>query len=271
MTQKSPAAEIDFREISELDEMRAVERMQKEVWGVEDREIFPALAMRPMVEVGAVLIGAFAGKQLAGFVFGFPGVEHGETILHSDLLAVKPQFRSLGLGFRLKVAQREAALAKGFKRITWTFDPLQAVNAHLNFAKLGVTSDRYLVDYYGETTSFLHRTGSDRLWVSWELESEHVVSRLTNPKSDRVLAHIPRFLIVGEQNQPVAQPEVETTQFLMEIPGNMNEITEKDPALARDWRQQTRTLFLSAFARGYRVVDAMWAREKSCGIYKLQR
>src|SRR5678815_3415512 len=136
---------IVVREVQNLSEMMGVEQLQKEVWGVEDREILPALAMIPMREVGAVLLGAFEGVELIGFSFAFPGFENGQPILHSDMLAVKPAYRSLGLGLQLKLAQRTHALEKGIDTITWTFDPLQALNANLNFAKLGVVSDRYLV------------------------------------------------------------------------------------------------------------------------------
>ena len=125
-----------------------------------------------MREVGAVLLGAFDGGRLIGFSFAFPGFENGHLILHSDMLAVKPTYRTLGLGLQLKLGQRLYALEKGIDTITWTFDPLQALNANLNFAKLGVVSERYLVNYYGETTSFLHSTGTDRLWVTWKLQKQ---------------------------------------------------------------------------------------------------
>ncbi|HZE70744.1 MAG TPA: GNAT family N-acetyltransferase, partial [Pyrinomonadaceae bacterium] len=158
---------IKIRDITDLAEMRAVEELQKEIWGVEDREVFPALAMRPITAVGGILIGAFDADRLVGFVFGFPGIEQGQATLHSDMLAVKAEYRSQGLGYQLKLAQREHALNKGISTITWTFDPLQAANAHLNFARLGVVADRYLVNFYGETTSFLHQAGTDRLWLTW--------------------------------------------------------------------------------------------------------
>ena len=154
---------IVIREI-ETDEMRAVEDLQVEIWGVSEREVLPSLALIPLKEVGGVLLGAFDANVMVGFVFGFPGLEGGQPTLHSDMLAVKTEYRSLGLGYRLKLAQREQALATGVERITWTFDPLQSRNAYLNFAKLGVLADRYCPDYYGQTTSFLHRTGTDRLW-----------------------------------------------------------------------------------------------------------
>src|SRR6476619_1467263 len=107
------ADNIIIRAIRGISEMRAVEDLQREVWAVNDRDIFPALALIPMVDVGAILIGAFDRKELIGFVFGFPGIEDGQSTIHSDMLAVKSEYRSQQLGYRLKLAQRESALAKG--------------------------------------------------------------------------------------------------------------------------------------------------------------
>jgi predicted GNAT superfamily acetyltransferase len=159
----------EIRAIQGLDELRAVEALQRDVWNVADLEIVPALHFIPAIAVGAILIGAFDGDRMIGFVYGFPGFEDGMMIIHSDMLAVHPDYRGQGLGRRLKLAQRDAALAAGIQRITWTFDPLQTRNAHLNFT-LGVVGVRYLRDFYGQTTSPLHRDGTDRLWVHWNLK-----------------------------------------------------------------------------------------------------
>jgi predicted GNAT superfamily acetyltransferase len=160
---------VDIRPIHGIEEYHAVENLQKEVWQIEDREIVPAIHMIAACEVGAILLGAFDGEDLVGFVYGFPGFEHGQPIIHSDMLAVRPSHRDRGLGRRLKFAQRDHALARGIPRITWTFDPLQSRNAHLNLNILGATADRYLRDFYGETSSPLHSGGTDRLWVTWDL------------------------------------------------------------------------------------------------------
>src|SRR5712691_8462601 len=93
---------IIIRDIEDISEMRAVEDLQKEIWGCADREVFPSIALIPLREVGGVLIGAFDGDEMIGFVFGFPGIEKGRAILHSDMLAVKQEYRSQGLGYRLK-------------------------------------------------------------------------------------------------------------------------------------------------------------------------
>ncbi|HEY0366195.1 MAG TPA: GNAT family N-acetyltransferase [Pyrinomonadaceae bacterium] len=218
---------IVIRDIESLAEMREVEQLQREIWGVEDLEIYPALELKPQQEVGAILIGAFADGRMVGFVFGFPGILNGETIIHSDMLGVLPAYRSRNLGYLLKCAQREAAIARGVKRITWTFDPLQSRNARLNFGKLGVIADRYYVDYYGTTSSFLHRYGTDRLWVTWWLQSERVESRLR-------LDATPEAIHEGD--------------IFIEIPCEIISDHEQ-------WRLKTREAFTSAIDAGYIVKE----------------
>lgn len=199
-----------------MPEYRAVERLQKEIWSVEDREILPAIHMIAATAVGAILVGAFDDDELIGFVYGFPGFEGSKRIIHSDMLAVRNDYRDHGLGRELKLAQRERALAHGIDRITWTFDPLRAKNAYLNFAQLGVVADRYLRDFYGETTSPLHSLGTDRLWVTWHLNG--------------------------------APASVAGKTLHIEIP---NDISALPPAEALKWRDKTRREFEEAFARGY--------------------
>jgi predicted GNAT superfamily acetyltransferase len=123
--------------------------------------------LRATLAAGGVLVGAFDGDRMVGFVYGFGGVEDGQFSLHSHMAAVLPEYQNRDVGLLLKQAQRERTLTLGLDRITWTFDPLQSRNAHFNFKKLGVYCDRYFVDFYGaETSSFLHSLGTDRFFVT---------------------------------------------------------------------------------------------------------
>jgi chorismate synthase len=250
---------IVIRNIETLDEMHEVEELQREIWGVSDLDVLPALALRPQVEVGAILMGAFADGRMIGFVFGFPGILNGETIIHSDMLGVSKEYRSHSLGYLLKRAQRDAALAMGVKRITWTFDPLQSRNAHLNFGKLGVIADRYLINYYGETSSFLHRSGTDRLWVTWLLDRERVVSG--TPELQNLFA----LVRVGQNGEPIVSTDkTDEKQLIIEIPGEAN------PEI---WREPTRAAFTSALDDGYIVKDfyVVERNERKVGAYFLVR
>ena len=264
---------IVIRDIVDLAEMRELEDLQKEIWGVADREVFPALAFRPITAVGGVLMGAFVAGRMAGFVFGFLGLENGHVILHSDMLAVRPEYRSQGIGYKLKVAQRERALEKGIERITWTFDPLQLVNASLNFSRLGVVSNRYLVNFYGETTSFLHSTGTDRLWLTWQLNSERVKARLKEPTTAIDLSDFDQasmLVQVAQDEKPLVGTDVSFSgNIVIEIPHNINSLA---PDLKVRWREATRQAFLNALDNGYVVEDfcRIQRGEKNIGRYLLR-
>jgi len=254
---------IVIRNVESLAEMHEVEQLQRDIWGVDELEVYPALAFKPQMEVGAILMGAFAEGQMVGFVFGFPGILDGEMIIHSDMLGIREEYRSKNLGYLLKLAQRDAAVARGVIRITWTFDPLQSRNAHFNFGKLGVISDRYYVDYYGVTSSFLHRFGTDRLWVTWLLESERVKARVEGQSLPHPpVADLPRLVRVGEDLEPIAGDPIDGPQVIIEIPGELKSHHQR-------WREATREAFTSAIDAGYVVEDFYVSDDRKVGSYLL--
>ena len=241
------SSEISIRQIESFSELRAVEEMQKEVWGVPDLDVVPLTHLVAAKAAGGVLLGAFDGQTLVGFVYGFVAEEDGEMAHHSHMLAVNRAYRNFNLGYKLKLAQREEVLAQGINLITWTFDPLQSLNAHFNFTKLGVISDRYVINFYGEdAASFLHQTGTDRFWVKWLLTSDRVVQRLNSTK------------LVLEN--PV-------DRLLIEIPGDINALVQESPEAAYEWRLRTRRQFTEAIEAGYVVRD--FYRDNDRGVYIL--
>jgi predicted GNAT superfamily acetyltransferase len=245
---------ITLREIDKLAEMRAVEELQKEIWGIPDLDVVPLTHLVAAREAGGVLIGAFDGETLVGFVYGFPSFERGQLAHHSHMLAVKPDFRNFDLGRRLKLAQREHVMTQGIDLISWTFDPLQSLNAHFNFGKLGVMADRYLPNFYGEdAASFLHQTGTDRLWVSWLISSERVKTRISGTS----------YSTPSNLGPPLVQVETDKTSrrndlaeglaqdhATIEIPSNIDSLP-REPALR--WREDTRWAFTEALKAGYFV------------------
>ncbi|GBC77940.1 hypothetical protein HRbin08_01426 [bacterium HR08] len=274
---------IVIREVQGLAELRAVEQLQRDVWGFADLDIVPSTHLRAAQEVGGILLGAFEGERMVGFVYGFIGLEHGRLTVHSHMLAVRPEYQGHNVGFLLKRAQRERALARGIRRITWTFDPLQARNAHFNFAKLGVYADRYEVDFYGEaSSSVLHQgLGTDRLWVTWPIASARVVERLERVERG-ARAQPPelwrQWPIVNPAAAPSGAPverELEAVlsgaPFLVEIPLDINALKRRDLETARRWRQSVQRAFLRAFAAGYIAEEFFRVEDEGRGFYLLTR
>jgi predicted GNAT superfamily acetyltransferase len=249
-----------------FDDLKQVEKVEKEVWGSSDVDIMPLAFSIASHAAGSVWIGAFDGAELVGFAFGFLALEHGRLSVHSHMLAVLEPYRSLDLGFKLKLAQRERCLGLRtdgcrVQEITWTFDPLQSRNAHLNFAKLGVVSDTYKVDFYGpETSSILHRNGTDRLWVRWPIASRRVENILKGRENraemlDALSSVTPlvRFNGMGKPVRSDLAVALSRQRIAIEVPSDIGYIEHKDPTLAREWRTETRWAFTEALRAGFFV------------------
>ena len=182
----APASET-IRPVREVHELRALEALQRDVWGFDEIEIVPLHVLMTAARHGGVVLGAFRRDDVVGFSFGFRGIDaDGAYVLCSHLLAVAPRARGRGLGLALKWAQRDAALAAGLDRIVWTFDPLEHGNARLNLNRLGGVSDRYVVDLYGELRDELNAgLPTDRIEIVWELASPRVTARAEGRSSHR--------------------------------------------------------------------------------------
>lgn len=163
---------ITIEPVTTLEDYAECLRLQRLTWGEGFAEAVPASIFAFLRRISGVIVGAWTSepRTLVGFGISFPGIWNGTWVQWSDMVAVRSDHRDAGIGHRLKRAQREEALAKGFGRMLWTFDPLESRNAWLNFAKLGATSSRYEVDFYGAVECALLRDlPTDRLVVEWDL------------------------------------------------------------------------------------------------------
>jgi predicted GNAT superfamily acetyltransferase len=179
--------EVTIRKCEALEEMQACFALQKEVWKFADADLIPVRMFVVAAKIGGQVIGAFVQRNdgsndyrdgesgLIGFALAIPGMRNGYCYLHSQMLAVRQQYRNGGLGRRMKLYQREEALARGFELMEWTFDPLEIKNAYLNIEKLGAIARRYNVNQYGITSSPLQGgLPTDRLVAEWWMKSKRV-------------------------------------------------------------------------------------------------
>ena len=248
-----------IREVKTAEELRAVERLQVEVWGIPDLDVVPLYHLVAAQASGGVLLGAFDRDEMVGFVYGFVGLERGRTVHHSHMLAVRQEYRSQKLGFRLKAEQRRFVMDQGIDTMTWTFDPLRSLNASFNFGKLGVIADQYYPDFYGsEAASFLHRNGTDRLWVTWHLSSSKVIEKLEGRSVATEISSLPVLVAVCETGAPIVRDlkaALRSPQFVIEIPSDIGLIEAENLETARNWRTTTRTAFTAALDAGYVIAD----------------
>ena len=305
MMSRGGAQRIAIRDLKSIDDLSQMKAVEKEVWGMADEDALPLTLAIACKAAGNIFVGAFDKDKdndkdkdkLVGFAFGFLGRASGQTTIHSHLLAVLDAYRHLDLGSRLKQAQRERAMAMGVREMTWTYDPLQSRNAHFNFSKLGVVSDAYKVDFYGpETSSMLHRNGTDRLWVRWILNSRRVRDRLAGKSTSkstsksmttststtarvetldalRLLTPLVRFDPSGKPGRADLAESLARQRVSIEIPGDILEVERTDMGLAREWRDATRWAFREAVRAGFFVSEYCRSvrGQQGPGAYLLQR
>jgi chorismate synthase len=237
--------------------------LQRAVWGLGDLEITSALQMIASVHAGGMVHLAESPEgQAVGFAYAFPGLRGNVPHLHSDMLAVLPEHQKLGLGVRLKWAQRQEALDRGLALITWTYDALQARNANLNLRRLGAEAAEFVENLYGITTSALHHgMPTDRLLVRWELRAPRVEERARAGEPPRSVAmpDAPRINDVKWQGGwPVSSEprlDLEALELLLEIPPDWDVLCQAAPRVAEGWQGISRRAFEAYFSRGYRAAD----------------
>jgi predicted GNAT superfamily acetyltransferase len=262
---------VTFRDLHDIEDYRKVIDLERQIWGYTDMvDVVTLPVFIITVKRGAILVGAFdAAEQMIGFVYSIVGVKNGKPMQWSHMAGVLPEYRNHGLGRELKLAQRERAIANGFELIEWTFDPLQAANAHLNFAKLGVVSDEYAVNIYGESSSALHRgTPTDRLVVQWNIREPHVQRRITGSE---VRVRADEAARAPTINRGGLDLSIDERRVWVEIPVGFTDMQQQTPDQALEWRLQTREAFRTYFGRGFRAVDFELHREQGKGRYLLAR
>jgi predicted GNAT superfamily acetyltransferase len=273
---------VILRDLTTLDECREVVALEKAIWAYSDAEdVVPSPLMIVTLKRGGILIGAFDDRgAMVGFVYSLPSLKEGRPAQWSHMLGVLPRARAAGLGLQLKLAQRQRTLDMGLDLIEWTYDPLQALNAHLNLRRLGAWVDEYEENIYGESSSVLHRgTPTDRFVAEWAIRSPHVEGRIERPAARAALA-------ADLQGVPVVNPAVRdgawlrcgpiaapgnAPRLLVEIPLGYSDMQAQAPDVAREWRFATREIFQDCFARAYRAADFLLDPPGGRGHYVLAR
>ncbi len=266
-----PAAEhIEIRDITALDDCRAVVGVQEAVWG-RDGETVPASVLFVSAKRGGILLGAYISGELAGFVWSLVGTRDRRPTHWSHMLGVRPEWRQHRIGERLKQAQRTRALAAGVDLIEWTFDPLQAANAHFNLRALGAIGAGYVENVYGALAGPLHRgTPTDRLMVEWWIK-EPSDRRMTTPPASSTDAPVAFTLTAdGEWMKPRADGSatLDGARFVrVPVPARFSEMQQRAPELAMEWRLIVRDGMTRLFAQGYRAIDFAIDRASGSGAY----
>ena len=268
-------ATIDIRPVRTMDEMRPMVELQRVYWGNDLESVIPAHMLFSLANHGGHVLGAFDGETPIGMLTGFLGTNMTDPNrpamanleIFSKRMVVLPEYRGQGIGYRLKLAQRDIAITQGVRLVVWTFDPVLALNAHLNIRKLGAICNAFYENYYGTSSEGgLASFGmSDRLLAEWWVTNRRVEERLNGTRKDLSLNH---YL---QANTPILNPSSlsddgvllvsETITMpggslaLLEIPTRYPALEAANPQLAQAWRLHVRQTFKQILSRGFIVTD----------------
>jgi predicted GNAT superfamily acetyltransferase len=258
---------IVIRACAGFEELAACVRLQVETWGYDEADVIPCRAFLVAQKIGGQVIGAFdteisgsqpngSAESLVGFALSLPGVKAGasepQPYLHSHMLAVKAAYRNRGLGMKLKLEQRREALARGIRRMEWTFDPLEIKNAFLNIHKLGAMVREYRVNFYGVSSSQLQGgLPTDRLLAEWRLDS-------------------PRVKAILDERPADAQPIEERIQVRIQVPASIYQwkASESGRERAVAVQLENQRKFQEAFFQGLAVLGFSLDAEGN-GVFEL--
>jgi predicted GNAT superfamily acetyltransferase len=254
-------ARYTIRPCRDIEEIEACVRLQQQIWGYADFELYPSRLFVNLTHIGGHVIGAFGGGsrragELVGFVSAMPAWRDGKRYLHSLSLGVAAGHENQGVGRKLKIEQRRLALDAGIRWIEWTFDPLRAKNAFFNIVRLGAITRRYRPDYYGRVESRLQQgLPSDRLVCEWWLKSARVRTALASS--------------AGSHPEPAASSSVfQKGQRMVEIPLDFGALAAQEAERARKLQRSVRRKFEEYFRRGLAVTG--FERGTAVGRYLLE-
>ncbi|WP_078379990.1 GNAT family N-acetyltransferase [Sutcliffiella halmapala] len=261
---------IKYRVVVGIEEMKEIVFFQGEIWGHE--VVTPLTQLVAASHHGGIVIGAFQEEKVIGFTYGFPGFKDGRAYLISHMTAVHPKHQNAGIGYALKLAQREWAIKTGgYKKIVWTYDPLEARNAYFNLVKLGGYARQYIKEYYGLMDDKLNKgLPTDRFLIEWDITSKRVERAISDQHSLSDSVHTYPFVLLRELEKTPSVKLEESAGYLVPVPKNIQQIKIQDIQLAKSWRDDLRLFFTELLAKDFVVTGIMKDRDPSYQFYVIE-
>lgn len=229
------------------DECVAAATLLARIWGTSlPSAPLSSDLIRSLVHAGGCALAATVDEEVVGVAVGVFGAPESRS-LYSLLAAVDGEHASRGLGRALKVAQRQWALERNARSMTWTFDPLIRRNAHFNLTSLGADVVEFLESFYPPMHDLLNRGDEpDRLTVRWDLSHGEPRSGVC-PAGAEVLASGP-----DERPRRAALPQGPGT-LLAQVPHDIERMRRERPEAAAEWRGAIREVLHETRSLGYRI------------------
>lgn len=245
---------ITYRRIEDLEDLNEIVRLQSDIWSPDVVSPLPQLVAS--IHNGGIIIGAFIENKLIGFCYGFAGFKNSKHYLVSHMTGVRPEYQNYGVGYQLKLKQREWAIDFGYQKIVWTYDPLEVRNGFFNLCKLGAYSQAYLSSYYGEMQDKLNKgLPSDRLFVEWDICTSRVEKAISGVLSNQTVKDDYEILLKTDDKEDpfIMKSRLNFQQdgYLVSVPSNIQTLKHTNLDVANAWRFALRKVFSEAFLNGF--------------------
>lgn len=232
-------------------------RLQQEVWQFSDLDTVSRRVFIVTSRIGGVVLGAYESHNikspLVGFVWALPGISHkpnGQAFIHAEMMAVDPSVRKHRVGQRLMLAVCQYALSQNINVMKGHFDPTDSKLAHLYINRCHAIGKHYTTDYYGQSSSPLHKLSTDRLHIQWQLD----------------------LLNLKREDQFFPQKELLTSDFdqieEVRIPAQMAQWKKVGDTRAAEVQHAIYKKLTSAFKRGL-IILQFRLDEDGTGVYQL--
>ncbi|HEY5620430.1 MAG TPA: hypothetical protein VIK88_02095 [Candidatus Bathyarchaeia archaeon] len=254
--------------LSDPEQFATAVGVQRSAWGLEDSLAIPSHVLIAAQHHSGLVLGAYDGRKMVGVLFGFTALDGKKPYHYSHVTGVVREYQSRGVGFRLKLAQRDYVIQQGQSLVKWTYDPLQASNAYFNIGKLGAVCRTYKRNLYGSLNDSLNRGRlTDRFEVEWRVKSRRVLARIRSRHkalklvvalaSSAEMANITERLTFGVRRAVASRLNLKRERLLVEIPKSIVRVRESSLQLARSWTMNLRRVFENYFPKGYVATDVI--------------
>ncbi|TMN22881.1 GNAT family N-acetyltransferase [Lentibacillus cibarius] len=256
---------ITIKQLTTMDELYQMQQVEQAVWDISPNPVHQTYTA---LNNGGIILGAFDGEKMIGFLYSFAGFDGIKPYLCSHMMGFVPGYRQQGLGKKMKLKQFDIARNKGYPLITWTYDPLESRNAYLNLHQLGATGAYYKPNYYGAMTDKLNKgLLTDRFQIEWDL-TEKTPTPAVSLDTNRLLVYL------SANGEPVSNLSIFDTKqpgWFVPIPENFQAMKEENMTLAKKWRKVTGDVFQALFDAGYTANDLLRDQTQETSYYYFSR
>ncbi len=235
---------MEIETVIDPDKMKKMIPIIKSAWGMNTMDQLVKDMIAAMRFHGGLALIAMEDGNAIGMHFSFTGRRNGKIYLYSHMTGVLSDKKYSGVGFKLKMRQKEWAMENGFDLIAWTYDPLMGLNANFNIRKIGAIARTYLRNFYGDMEDSLnYGIPSDRFVAEWRI------------LDDRKAQGKPMLNINALEGDTELNVKELPDVISFKIPEDFLSMKKNDKDAASMIRLSTRTILENLFSSGFTVTD----------------